>query len=329
VRAISGFPADHVPAAQIAEERWRHDASLGRALRLKSAAGPALTTQATWAQDIVAELVQDIAVNMLPTSTLVQLRALSGLDYEFQLGGNVRVPGHNPTPNGSFVAEAAPLPYVQLLFSSVKLEPRKAGALSGVTEELTRSTPINLEISLRQIMSQDLGLVIDGILLDANARDAVRPAGIRNGIVGLTPAAATGSLLERVATDVHALLNGIAPTITPCLIASAPQIASLQMAGPGVPLINSFALTPGTVIAVDAAAFVSALGSPSFLVSENAMVVETNPGAPISSTGGPNVVSAPERSYYQTDALALRTLQACDWSLRRSGAVSWMSGTNW
>jgi hypothetical protein len=291
---------------------------------------PAISTQTGWAKEVVDELVADIATNILPTSALVQLRTLSGLPYEFVAGGNVRVPAHTPVAKGGFVGEAGAIPVVELTFAAVKLEPRKAAAISAISNELLKGAAANTEISLRTLMAQDVGLAVDTILLDTTARDALRPAGLRNGVAALIPAAPGGNLGERVAEDVRALLAAISPAVVPTIIANAAQVAGLRAQGPLVDLITTPVLSVGTVIAVDAGAFVSAIGPLDISATEGATLhMEGTTPLPYSTVGSPNVVAAPERDLWQTATLALRTILDADWSLRRANAVSWMSGVNW
>ena len=67
---------------------------------------------------------------------------------------------------------------------------------------------------------------------------------------------------------------------------------------------------------------------PSFKMSDSAtMHMETQP-EPLSATGTPNVVSAPIRSLFQTDTLAIRAKLTVAWT-RRSGGVSYLDDPGW
>jgi len=87
----------------------------------------------------------------------------------------------------------------------------------------------------------------------------------------------------------------------------------------------------GTVIAVDAADFVSVGGeAPRFEISDQATLhMEDTLPLAIGTPGTPAVVAAPVRSLYQTDSLALRLIMPLNWTLRRSGVVAWMAGVTW
>lgn len=295
---------------------------------LRAATGPAIATQAGWAAELVGPIVEDIATNLLPESALLQLRQRSGLAYAFVEGGVIRVPVHAPTPSGAFVAEAGSIPAGALLLTGVALPPRKAASLVALTREVLQGSPGNIEISIRTLLEQDLRLTVDGVLLGSGAGDAINPPGLLAGLSPLTPAAA-GTLSEKIAADVKALVAAVAPAMRPVLLVSGPQAATLAVAAANLPAIMVPGLPAGQVVCVDAAAFVSALGSVEFLASEEAVIHEDTTPLPIGTPGSPATVAAPSRSLFQTASTALRTILFCNWSMRRSGAVSFMTGVNW
>jgi hypothetical protein len=72
-------------------------------------------------------------------------------------------------------------------------------------------------------------------------------------------------------------------------------------------------LTAGTIIAIDASAFVSALGQVEFLASEEAVIHEENATPlPIGTPGSPATVAAPVRSGVQSPIL-----QRLSWQHRK------------
>jgi hypothetical protein len=79
------------------------------------------------------------------------------------------------------------------------------------------------------------------------------------------------------------------------------------------------------IVAVDAAAFASALGAPDFNVSEDPTVhMESSEPLPIGTP--PNVVAAPSQSPWQTACIGLRTIIDYDWMLRGTGTVATIPG---
>ncbi len=65
-----------LPAA-VAKQHFADDRDLAHLIKLKSATSPAQTTVATWASELAAVVVQDVADNLLPQSVPAQLRAVS------------------------------------------------------------------------------------------------------------------------------------------------------------------------------------------------------------------------------------------------------------
>ena len=99
----------------------------------------------------------------------------------------------------------------------------------------------------------------------------------------------------------------------------------------GVRFIVSASCPAGRVIAVDAADFATANGdAPRFAVSTDATLHEedTTPLA-LSATGSPNVVAAPMRSLFQTDAVAVRMSLYVSWVMRRAGMVQTIAAVSW
>lgn len=98
---------------------------LAHLIELKAAVTPAMTTATGWAAELAAVVVVDIATNLLPASTLAQLRAASGQDYAFIDGAVARVPVHTPTPSGGFVAEGGVIPVGALIIVALVLKPKR------------------------------------------------------------------------------------------------------------------------------------------------------------------------------------------------------------
>jgi len=114
-------------AEAIAKQHFADDRDVARLIELKAAVTPAMTSVATWAQELAATVVVDIATNLLPASALTQLRAASGQPYAFIDGAVARVPIHSPTPSGGFVAEGGAIPVGALIISGQTLKPKKGG----------------------------------------------------------------------------------------------------------------------------------------------------------------------------------------------------------
>jgi hypothetical protein len=297
----------------------------------RAASSPASTTTSGFGAELAQVVVADIADNLLPASVLVQLRNM-GLAYEFVGGASVvRVPFYGAAPSGSFTTEGAPIAVPAMVFSSISLRTKKCASIIAITRELLQGGPANVETSLRELLAADIGLAVDSILLGNGAATTAQPQGLLFGLTTLGATAGGGAVA--LLGDLKKLLDAIAPSVRPTLIVSSTQAASIGvLAQSALPTIVAPSLAAGTVVCVDAAAFVSAMGGLDFEVSQSATLhMEDNVAnvLPISSVGTPNTVAAPVRSLFQTASIGLRTLMDCDWALRRSSAVAFISGTTW
>jgi HK97 family phage major capsid protein len=316
---------------QVAREHFGNDRDLDRLLVLKTAVSPANTTVATWAAELVQTITGDVADRLLPESVFAGLRRLGGLQYS--LAGNViRVPTWAPAASGMFVTEGAPIPVSSFTLGAITLRPKKAGNIIAITDELLYGSPADVEVALRAILSEALGLMIDNVLLGNTAATTAAPAGILNGLTPLT--ATTGGGTAAMLGDIKQLTAAIAPALKPVLITSPTQDGTLGMLQPnpqGWQMIIAPTLAAGTVIAVDAAAFASALGVPAFRASQNVTLHEENttPLALGTGTQGSGVLAVPMRSAFQTDVTALRSIVPVDWALRRANAVAYLTGATW
>ena len=137
-------------------------------------------------------------------------------------------------------------------------------------------SPLDVEATLRTILSESIGLMIDGGPArqrrshERRARRVCSTGSHRSRHRAATPAAAA------LAADLKALIGAIAPALRPVLIMNPVQAASLGLLAPvsSLTVLVAPTVAAGTVIAVDAAAFASAMGVPAFRASQNAALHE-------------------------------------------------------
>jgi HK97 family phage prohead protease len=340
---MSGRPLDDV-----LRERYPGDEGTGVVLR--AAVTPAQTTVATWASELVGVAIADF-LNQLPYSTIYPRIAAKGPRFTFGRNGIIKVPGRTATPtiNGSFVGEGQPIPVRKLGLSSISLTPKKMAVISEFTREMgLHSTPA-IEGVIMQAINEDTSVAIDTVLIDATAADTIRPAGLRNGISGLTPSAATAAF-DKMVADIKAL---IAPIVAArggrdlvLLINTAQSLSLSWVTTPNgqfvfsgvadgnlrnITVVTTTTVPAGMLIMLDASEFASVTGdTPEFDVSDVATIHEedTSP-QPIGTTGAPAVVAAPVRSLWQTASIGVRMMLDMNWTMRRTGLVSWMTGVTW
>jgi hypothetical protein len=142
-----------------------------------------------------------------------------------------------------------------------------------------------IELLVRQILSESVGLALDSKAFDATAGDTTRVGGLLNDINAKTASNSTVPS-EAMAADIGTLVGEVAATAgnNPIVFVASPkQAAALRLwAKPNFnfDVLSSGALTDGTVIAIAANALVSACDPvPRFEVS-NATTLhfeDTNP----------------------------------------------------
>jgi hypothetical protein len=312
-----------------------------------------MTTVTGWAAELVQQIYAGFMGLLMPQSVFPRLSGY-GLSLSFGAAGKIVIPTRSRTPTiaGSFVGEGLPIPVRQGAFTAQSLTPKKLAVITTWTREIDEHSQPAIEGLLRNAIQEDTAVSMDTVLLDANPATVVRPAGILNGVAPLVAtaggdfAAAVGDIKQVTA----ALLTGTLGNIrVPVWIMNPLQVNSLGLiAAPGVgvfpfreevaagnlggwPIIQSGTVPMGTVIAMDAADFVSVGGdAPRFEVSDQATLhMEDTAPADIVSGASPGTPANPVKSMWQTDSLALRLILPTNWAIRRPGVVAWVQGVTW
>jgi HK97 family phage prohead protease len=319
----------------------------------KAASAPAMTSVVGWAAELVQQIVVDFMATLYPKAIYPRFSSL-GLSLSFGRNGKIIIPTRSRTPTiaGSFVGEGLPIPVRQGAFTSQTLLPKKMAVITTWTREIDEHSIPAIEGLLRDAIQTDTAIALDSVLIDSNAATVIRPAGILNGVSGLTPTAGGGfnALVGDIKQLTNALLTGTLGNIrNPVWLMNPAQVNSIGLvASPGAgvfpfreeigtgrlggwPVIDSGTVPLGTVIVVDAADFVSVTGDgPRFEISDQATLhMEDTAPTDISTSGTPAVVAYPAKSMFQTDSLALRLIMPINWTLRRTGVVSWVAGVTW
>src|SRR5262249_37299486 len=199
------------------------------------------------------------------------------------------------------------------------LKPYKLAVIAALTGEMMRHS--SAEDLVRQVLIESTGPGIDKVLFSANAAIAgERPAGLLNGIAGLTPAAA-GAKATAIVDDLQTLGAAVAPVAgngNIILVASADAAVALVLRLPSSvewPVLMSSSLAARTVIAIAANAVVSAVeGAPVIEARTEPAIHMADPAAPIVDIGG--ISAQPVMSLFQTDSVALKLTWPISWALR-------------
>jgi HK97 family phage prohead protease/HK97 family phage major capsid protein len=340
------------PIEQVLRECYRDDEVTGTIIR--TAMAPAMTTVAGWAQELVGTAIADLLQQLQLVSIYPRLSGY-GSKFTFGRNGIIKIPARSATPkiNGSFVGEGQPIPVRKLGLSSITLTPKKMAVISEFTREMAMASTPSIESVIRQAINEDTAEAIDQALIDATVADTIRPAGLRAGVSGLTPSAAT-TAFDKMIADIKAL---IAPIVAArggrklvLLMNTAQSLSMSWVVAPNgefifadvasgtlrnLTVITSTTVPAGMLIMLDAADFASVTGDTAqFDVSDVATLHEEDT-APLPIVGGtvqPPVIgsiAAPVRSLFQTASIAVRLLLDMNWTMRRTGMVSWMTGVTW
>jgi hypothetical protein len=256
---------------------------------------------------------------------------------EFGQSAQVNAPGIISAALGStaWIAQGAPMPVRQLsIGNGATLTPKKTAAAFVTTRELLEHSIPNAEKLIRAAATESVGAEIDSAMFDAAAASSTRPAGLRNGISGLSATAAGGDLA--MMKDLGALAAAVAAVggMNIAFVASPGEAVKIALrTGPDFkfPVLASGGLAAGIVMCIALPALVSAIDpAVRFETSKEATIhlEDTSPLA-IGTPGSPNTVASPTRSLFQTDCIAFKLLLEVSWGLRASNAVAWVSSVTW
>lgn len=338
---------------------------------LRAVTNPAMTPVAGWAAELVETGILDFMEALRPESVYAQLSGL-GTRFSFGRNGTVKIPRRNaaagpgaaPDLRGAFVGEGQPIPVRRGSFGSVSLTPHKMGVISTFTREMAQQSTPQIEGLIRQGIIEDTAVAIDYALLDAVAGDAIRPAGLLNGVTPLTGVAGGG--INAITGDLAAILapfvtanaaSGIVFLINPAKVFSLQWASTAVGVYPfrdeanagrvgGYPFIASTNVPVTDLIAVRYADFVSSTAdNPEWDISDTATLHEDDGGYPADqamrsgtttvlpiatgASGAGAITAAPVRSLWQTASIGIRMLLGMDWAMRRAAMVQKVSGITW
>jgi hypothetical protein len=308
--------------AQVATEIWPGDHEVLDLIE-RAASAPAMTTVPGWAKELAPQRVTAALEALAPASAAIQI-IQRGLVLDWDGAGQIAAPGFVAgAGNASFVAEGAPIPVRQLASTAALLNPHKLAAIAALTRELIESS--NAEAAVEDALIKAMGAAMDVAFFDANAEDATRSAGLKNGIAALTPSAATDGF-EQVFEDIATLINAIATVggSGPYIIVASPGRAigiGLRLNKPELPIIFGTPAMGNDVAAIAPGALVAAAAPTAEVETANAgtLVMDTAPG--------PAGTMGTEKSMFQTNSIAIKTRWPVSWVLRDPRGFAWLTPT--
>jgi Phage capsid family len=311
------------PPAEIARRAW-DDRGVASVLVQRAASSPAITTTAGWSAELAHLMTRWLGL-LTPVSAGADLLSRA-LQLRFDGYASISLPAMTLGQAG-FVGEGQPVPINQFTSSATQLAPHKLALASVLTAEMLAAS--EAELIVRQVLLESAARGIDAALFSANAASANAPAGLLYNTTPLTPSSSTGWDAQ---TDDLAVLAGAVARAAGAQIVfiAAPEQAAailLRQLDFHFPVLSSFALAKGVVIAVAVPALVSAFGATPEISASRETTLVMNTAPPDLVTGGS--AASPIASVYQTDDFALEMTCWASWALRASGAVSWMNAVAW
>src|SRR5262245_40566612 len=308
---------------EVIMRQWPSDRIL-EAMFTRAAVAPAMTSVSGWASELAVRVTADALEALGPASAGAEVLK-AGLVLNFDGAGSISAPGFVAEfGNAGWVAEGNPIPVRALAGPPALLEPHKLAAIAVLTREMLEGS--NAERLISDTLMRAAGRMLDEVLFDANAGDAARPKGLRNGIATLT-ASNNSDPFAAAYEDVANLINAVAPVAGsgPYILVSSPGRAALltgrfRVTGSSIRVLGSSAGT-NDLLAIAPAALVAALSpTPDIETSKAAtLVMDTAPGA--AGTMGP------EREMFQTDAMAIKMRWPITWALRDARGFAWSTPT--
>lgn len=351
--AIVKAAGTRTSALEVAREHVSPDLRNEMEVLVRSATAPAITTDSTWATNLVREEWGQFFALLRDQSVYPQV---PGARIDLTLTTNFPIQNGRGALAGGFVAENGAIPVKVGSIGTTSLAPKKLAIISAFSRELARrSIPAIQSVIERQIV-EDTAEVLDTTFLGSGARSTTQPAGLRdttetvsaniNAITNTGSGTGTATVAE-IVTDIKALLGRVwaikestgAWLMNPAQkigLANKQDAASGQFpfrdevnAGRffGLPIFTSTNVTAGVVAFVGSNSMV--FGSefaPLFEMDGSATLhFETSPSA-ISAVATPNTVAAPAINLFQQDLFAIKMTMGLDWRIVRAGGVQILTG---
>jgi hypothetical protein len=325
------FAADrgefHSPT-QMAKSLWPDDPTTP--IITRAATAPASTTTSGWASDLALPQPGPFLESLGPLSAAAQLIAAG---QQINLRGTTALAfpkrlASIPASDVTWAGQGSPVGVRNLPFDTVAIGPNhKLATASALTHELVMGGDGQSIVSL--VLREDIGMSLDASLFSSTQATVDRPGGILYGLTSLGATAGGGE--SAMLGDLEKLASSIAASGNVAYIMSPKQYVSAQLRlGTNRPqtIWPSASLAAGTVVAIEPAAFICALGALRIEASEEATFhLDTAPQQ--ISTGGTMAQGGDVRSAWQTDLIVILAILECTWGMRGDGLVAFISGATW
>lgn len=325
-------------------ELFEHDLQQMGDMISKAAVPSGLTTDSTWASPLIfyQQLVSQFAEYLRPLPIMGRISGWRRVPF------NIQIPrATTGTSVSGWVGETAPKPLTSMAFDSLTLRWAKAAVIVVMSDELIRFSSPSAEMVVRDDLTRAMVQFLDTQLIGtAAAVTNVSPAGLLNGVTGITP---TGTNMAAFRADVASLLANLfalnLPTAGGHWIMTQTQATKLGLAqnsfgqpvfpglGPeggtlmGYPVVTSENISSSTGSPTEGYPIIFVLPGEVLMADDGVTLIDSSNQASVqqdSAPDSPPTASTAYISLWQTNQTALRCERWITWAKRRSGVVQFI-----
>jgi len=341
-KALARLSDGEATAIQIAEQRWgKTNPTLINVMKAAVPGGGSGSGE--WGSELVAinQQYNGDFIEFLYSMTVYDKLPLR------QVPANVQIKGQDGAATAYWVGQSKAIPATTADFSAVNLTPLKVAALAVVSNELLRDSSPAAEQLVRDALAEASAQRVDTTFISAAAAVAgVSPAGILNGLTGITSAGTDG---EGLRSDIKALYapfiaaknaNGLQLVTTPSLGKAIQLMTNAlgQTEFPGITANGGTLLGDPVVTGDNVGSGQLILLKPSDIyrigdsgievsISREAMIEQDT--APTGATDTPTAASANMTSMFQTESTAIKVVRSINFAKRRASAVAFVTGADY
>lgn len=329
-------------AALVAEREYPDDMRIAKSLRLVTRAPVAAlnTGNSTQGGDDIAEAqtVQDDFVEFLRERTIVDRLGLRPAQF------NTKISRMTTGQSGYWVGEGKPAPLTSGVFDTFTMGKTKVAAIAVMSKEQLRFSNINAEAAVRDDLIGALVARLDSTFIGADAAGTDTPAGILNGVTGVT---ASGPTADDVRDDMVGLYanfsaanisqSGVSYVTTENLmyalrrmrsslgVSEFPEVASGTL--DGRPLIASNHVSGGNLVGIS--------GQDVFLADDGQVSAEMSDQASLEmldgslTQDGTTGTGADLVNLWQNGLMAIKVERFINWQKARPAAVQFITGATY
>ena len=310
---------------------------------VKAAVAPATTQNTEWAGALTEgkEASKEFIELLLPETILGKF-GTNGIPSLREIPFNVLVPGQSLGGSATWVGEGKAASVTTAGFFNTKLDRMKLSAISVLTEEMILDSSPAADILVRDTLIAAISSRIDKDFIDPTKTESARlsPASITNKGVAIESVGNNSAAIKRDAVAMHApFIKANIPTDRLVWLMGSSTALTLSLmttqsgapAFPGMTPGGGFFLGKPVIVSSNIGKMLILADAASILIAKDDDIsVKYSQEANIKMSSDPENDSGAESvSMFQNDMVAIKTDQYINWSLARSGSVSYIKEVNW